>query len=65
MSKHRNGTRSIRSLIVLKWHARRMLNANRRAAKATERYARAYVARYGGRTSVLEAQVDWVEAMLR
>jgi hypothetical protein len=65
MSKHRNGTRSVRSLIVLKWHAGRMIKANRRAAKATERYAKAYVARYGGRKSVLEAQVDWVEAMLR
>jgi hypothetical protein len=42
-----------------------MIKANRRAAKATERYAKAYVARYGGRKSVLEAQVDWVEAMLR
>ena len=65
MSKHRNGTRSVRSLIVLKWRAAQMLKANRRATKATERYAKAYVARYGGFTNAIEAQVDWVEAMLR
>ena len=65
MSKHRIGTRSIRSLIILKWRAAQMLKANRRAAKATERYGKAYVARYGTFSSPFEGQVDWVEAMLR
>lgn len=65
MSKHKHGTRSIRSLIVLKLRARRMLTANQRARKATEQYAKAYTIRYGGSPKSVIAQVDWVEAMLK
>lgn len=65
MSKHKNGTRSIRSLIVLRWRARQLITANDRARKATERYADAYTIRYGGSPKSIMTQVDWVEAMLK
>jgi hypothetical protein len=65
MSKHKHGTRSVRSLIVLKWRARRLVTANQRARKATQKYAKAYTIRYGGSPKSVMAQVDWVEAMLK
>jgi hypothetical protein len=65
MSKHKHGTRSIRSLIVLKWRARRLITANDRARKASEKYAKAYTIRYGGSPKSIMHQVDWVEALLK